>query len=308
MSDSLKKSAHGALNQLHEKAVAEGTLPELVELLCQATRRARAASEASTAPTAADFPGRFGMIGKSPAMEALFSLIERVSVSHVPVLVHGETGTGKELVARALHAGSPRADKTFLAENCAAIAASLLESELFGHVRGAFTDASKDRDGSFVTADGGTVFLDEIGDMPMEMQAKILRVVQEGEVRPVGSNKVRKVDVRLVAASHRDLAAMVQAGEFREDLLYRLNVITLEVPALRDRPGDVDLLADFYLRKISSDDSTGLATLTPAARAALNAYAWPGNVRELENEIRRATALLSGSIINVSDLSPTLQV
>ena len=307
MSDSFETSARGALNKLHEKADAAGALSQLAELLAQAADRARGASNASVAPTAADFPGRFGMIGKSPAMESLFSLIERVSASHVPVLVHGETGSGKELVARALHAGSPRANKTFLAENCAAIAASLLESELFGHVRGAFTDASKDRDGSFVAADGGTVFLDEIGDMPLEMQAKILRVVQEGEVRPVGSNKVRKVDVRLVAASHRDLGAMVKAGEFREDLLYRLNVITLEVPALRDRPGDVNLLADFYLRKISCDDGTALATLTPAARARLSAYDWPGNVRELENELRRATALLSGSTIDVSDLSPALQ-
>jgi transcriptional regulator with GAF, ATPase, and Fis domain len=306
VSDSPEKSLRGALNKLHEKAAAEGTLPELAKLLDQAAARAHSGADAAAAPAAAELPGRFGMIGQSPAMEALFSLIERVSASHVPVLVHGETGSGKELVARALHTGSPRADKVFLAENCAAIAASLLESELFGHVRGAFTDASRDRDGSFVAADGGTVFLDEIGDMPMEMQAKILRVVQEGEVRPVGSNKVRKVDVRLVAASHRDLGAMVKSGEFREDLLYRLNVITLEVPALRDRPGDVDLLADFYLRKICGEDGTALATLTPAARTALNHYAWPGNVRELENEIRRATALLEGTTIDVSDLSPAL--
>ena len=307
MSDSFEKSALGALGKLHEKAESAGALTELAGLLDQAASRARNAAHAAPAPTAADFPGRFGMIGQSPAMVALFDLIERVSASRVPVLVHGETGSGKELVARALHTGSPRASKTFLAENCAAIAASLLESELFGHVRGAFTDASRDRDGSFVAADGGTVFLDEIGDMPMEMQAKILRVVQEGEVRPVGSNKVRKVDVRLVAASHRDLGAMVKRGEFREDLLYRLNVITLEVPALRDRPGDVDLLTDFYLRRMSAEDSSALATLTPAARAALNAYSWPGNVRELENEMRRATALLSGTSIDVSDLGPALQ-
>ena len=252
--------------------------------------------------------GWHGLIGECSVMLELRRFIEKFAKASAPVLITGESGTGKERVAHAVHQISSRSNQAFVVENCAAIPATLLESVLFGHKRGAFTGAVADHPGHFVSAHRGTIFLDEIGEMSLSMQVKLLRTLQEGEVRAVGDNKVRKVDVRLVAASHRDLAAMVQAGEFREDLLYRLNVITLEVPALRDRPGDVDLLADFYLRKISSDDSTALATLTPAARAALNAYAWPGNVRELENEIRRATALLSGSIINVSDLSPTLQV
>jgi len=174
---------------------------------------------------ASDFPGRYGMISGAPEMQPVFERIERVAPSDVPVLVHGETGTGKELVAHALHARSRRAKKTFLAENCAAVPANLLESELFGHKKGSFTHAVADRPGHFVTADGGTLFLDEIGDMPLEMQSKLLRVLESGELRPVGASQTIKVDVRIVAATHCDLAAMVAARRFREDLFYRLNVI-----------------------------------------------------------------------------------
>jgi len=270
----------------------------------------RAALQATLTPAApaapeglGELPGRFGMIGASPKMRTLFDLIDRVRQSDVPVLVHGETGSGKELVARALHDFGPRAKAPFLAENCAAITPTLLESELFGHVRGAFTDASRDRKGTFAAADGGTVFLDEIGDMPLTMQSKILRVLQEGEVRPVGASKPEKVDVRIIAASHRDLAEMVAAGQFREDLLYRLNVITLELPPLRERSEDLVYLASFLLARVAQEEHGPARELTPAALESLASRRFPGNVREFENLLRRASALTPpGRPIDASDL------
>jgi transcriptional regulator with GAF, ATPase, and Fis domain len=248
-----------------------------------------------------ELPGRYGMISGAPEMRPVFERIERVAPSDVPVLVHGETGTGKELVAHALHARSRRAKKTFLAENCAAVPASLLESELFGHKKGSFTHAIADRPGHFVTADGGTLFLDEIGDMPLEMQSKLLRVLESGELRPVGSSQVVRVDVRIVAATHRDLAAMVAERKFREDLFYRLNVIQIVLPPLRERTGDVELLTRFFLGRFASPGTE----LAPEALAALVEHPWPGNVRQLENELRRATALTRGRI-ELADLSPEL--
>jgi len=252
-----------------------------------------------------EVPMRFGMVGDSAPMRAVFELIERVAPSSVPVLIHGETGTGKELVAKAMHEHSPRAKKPLLAENCAAVSANLLESELFGHVRGSFTGAVSDRDGHFTAADGGTVFLDEIGDMPLEMQAKLLRVLETGEVRPVGSNRTRKVDVRLVAATHRDLQAMVKERKFREDLFYRLNVVVLKLPALREREGDVAHLVRYFLRTLPLELGIpeNSREIAPEAREALEGYEWPGNVRQLENELRRALAMSSGTI-GAGDLSP----
>ncbi|MCB9913843.1 MAG: sigma 54-interacting transcriptional regulator [Planctomycetes bacterium] len=238
-------------------------------------------------------------------MHAVYDLIAKAAPAQVAVLVHGETGTGKELVARALHDHSPRKGKPFLAENCAAVPANLLESELFGHVKGSFTGAIADRKGTFVSADGGTVFLDEIGDMPLEMQAKLLRVLQDGEVRPVGSNQVRKVDVRLVAATNKDLVAMCGRGQFREDLYYRLNVITIELPPLRERPGDVAHLARFFLGRIADELGRPLE-LDPAALALLEGWTWPGNVRELENELRRA-AVFADDVIGPEELSPNVR-
>ncbi|HEX6882884.1 MAG TPA: sigma-54 dependent transcriptional regulator [Planctomycetota bacterium] len=286
------------LARLAERARAEGTQGELALALLAALDELRAAeAEQHTG----EYPGRYGMITGAPAMQKVFELIERVAPSDVPVLVWGETGTGKELVAQALHARSRRAKKTFLAENCAAVAATLLESELFGHKKGAFTHAYADRPGHFVTASGGTLFLDEIGDMPLEMQAKLLRVLESGEVRPVGGNQVVRVDVRVVAASHRDLAAMVAARKFREDLYYRLNVVRIALPPLRERTGDVALLARFFLSRFAAPG----VELAPAALAALEAHTWPGNVRQLENELRRAAALTRGRIER-SDLSPEL--
>ena len=247
---------------------------------------------------------RFGMVGDSPPMRAVFALLERVTQSDVSVLVNGETGTGKELVARALHEFGKRKSKPFLAENCAAVPANLLESELFGHAKGSFTGAVVERKGHFVTANGGTVFLDEIGDMPLAMQAKLLRVLQDGEVRPVGSNKVQKVDVRIVAATNKDLVAMCKAGTFREDLYFRLNVVTIALPPLRERTGDVPHLVRFYLKKIG-DEMQKPVDITPEALALLERWRWPGNVRELDNVVRRAAVFAQGAI-KPADIGPPI--
>lgn len=246
-------------------------------------------------------PGRFGMIGKSPAMLKVFDLIERVATSEVSVLVTGPTGAGKELVARAIHSQSPRKAGPFLAENCAAVPANLIESELFGHVKGSFTGAVKDRAGHFVAANGGTIFLDEIGDMPMEMQSKLLRVLEERKVRPVGGNRTVDVDVRLVAATHRDLEKASASGGFRPDLYYRLNVITIHVPSLDDRKPDIAPLAHFFLAQ-SNAQMGRQVELSKEAVAALEARPWPGNVRELNNAMQRAVALSAG-VISAADVA-----
>ena len=215
----------------------------------------RELTAAATAPVG-EIPARFGIVGDSLKMRAVFELIAKVAPTDVSALILGETGTGKELVAKALHEYGKRKSKLFLAENCAAVPANLLESELFGHAKGSFTGAYIDRQGHFVAANGGTVFLDEIGDMPLTMQSKLLRVLQEGEVRPVGSNKVLKVDVRIVAATNKDLAAMCKLGTFREDLYFRLNVITIPLPPLRDRAGDVPRIVKFFLERVSVEPSS----------------------------------------------------
>jgi len=274
---------------LFDEARERGAEEELIAAV-MASRSERPAS--SVAP---DLPGRFGIVGASPGMEALFDRMERVAPAKVSALIQGETGTGKELVAKAMHEYGANPDKPFFAVNCAAVAANLLESELFGHKKGSFTGAVQDREGHFVAADGGTVFLDEIGDMPLEMQAKLLRVLQDGEVRPVGSNQSRKVDVRIVAASHRDLAGMCSAGEFREDLYYRLNVVTIEIPPLSERGGDVPHLVTHFCALLAGELGKEVA-VSDEALAVLEAYHWPGNVRELENELRRAAVLSQGPV------------
>ncbi|MCY2959729.1 MAG: sigma-54 dependent transcriptional regulator [Planctomycetota bacterium] len=247
-------------------------------------------------PVQGAIPQRFGIVGDSAKMRALFELLGKVAATDVSALILGETGTGKELVAKALHEHGKRKSKLFLAENCAAVPANLLESELFGHAKGSFTGAHVDRQGHFVAANGGTVFLDEIGDMPLSMQSKLLRVLQEGEVRPVGSNKMIKVDVRIVAATNKDLAAMCKQGTFREDLYFRLNVITLQLPPLRERTGDVPRLVHFFLEKLAGEMGREIG-ITGEAMAALEAWKWPGNVRELENVIRRAAVFAQGTIV-----------
>ncbi|UZJ46167.1 MULTISPECIES: sigma-54 dependent transcriptional regulator [unclassified Marinimicrobium] len=232
-----------------------------------------------------------GMIGASDVMHDLYNRIHKVAPTKATVLVHGETGTGKELVARALHEESPRREKTMISVNCAAIPETLIESELFGHEKGAFTGAASTREGLVAAADGSTLFLDEIGELPLEAQARLLRVLQEGEVRPIGSVESHKVDVRLVAATHRDLRKLAQEGKFREDLYFRINVVQLELPPLRDRGKDIITLAEALLARYCQEMEKPNLKLSPEAVQAITTYTWPGNVRELENAMQRAVIL-----------------
>jgi transcriptional regulator with GAF, ATPase, and Fis domain len=239
------------------------------------------------------------IIGQTPKIKELFLLLDRVTETELPVVIQGESGTGKELVARAIHENGPRRKGPFVSENCAAIPETLLESILFGHVRGAFTGADRDRKGLFEVASGGTLFLDEIGEMRPSMQTKLLRVLQDGELRRVGGTRTICTDVRIIAASNRDLSNLVANGNFREDLYYRLNVINIQIPALRQRREDIPLLVDHFLDKHASGQSRRVGN---EAMALLMGYAWPGNVRELENEIMRAAAL-GDQVIQPRDLS-----
>jgi two-component system response regulator HupR/HoxA len=244
------------------------------------------------------------IIGVSAAMKDTLRVVEKAIASDATVLIHGETGTGKEIVARAVHHNSARRDKKFVAQNCGSMPEALLESELFGHSRGSFTGAVKDHRGLFEEADGGTLFLDEIGDMPMPMQVKLLRVLEEGEVRRVGSSDPIRVDVRILSATHKNLRDEVEAGNFRRDLYYRLDVLRIHLPPLRDRDGDVILLARHFLEKYMRRSGKRVAGLTPRAMQALTEHSFPGNVRELENEIERAVALANpGEEIDVDLLS-----
>jgi two-component system, NtrC family, response regulator HupR/HoxA len=234
--------------------------------------------------------GRFReLVGAAPAMRDVFALLEKIVKSESTVLIHGESGTGKELIARAIHYHGPRAKKPFVVQNCSAFNDNLLESALFGHMRGAFTGAVKDTKGLFEVADGGSFFLDEIGDMSPALQVKLLRVLQEGTLTPVGATRPVKVDVRIIAASHKDLSAMVERGEFREDLFYRINVLKVTVPPLRDRLEDLPMLTHHFLTKHARGGVP--ARLAADTLAALSAYRWPGNIRELENEIERMLVL-----------------
>jgi two-component system nitrogen regulation response regulator GlnG len=237
------------------------------------------------------------LVGRSPTLLEVFKTIGRVAPSDVPVLVTGESGTGKELVARAIHQASARSAGPFVAVNAAAIPRELLESELFGHERGAFTGAVESRPGRFREARGGTLFLDEIGDMPLELQAKLLRVLQSGEVTSVGGRRPEHVDVRIVAATHRELDAAVREGRFREDLLYRLRVVPIHIPPLRERPEDVAALAQHFVARYAEELATGPRVLSPDAQERLLAHPWPGNVRELENAIKRALVLGTGEVL-----------
>ncbi len=257
-----------------------------------------AAPQASAVPAIA-----LRLVGESPAIRAVRALIDKVGRSMAPVLVQGESGTGKELVARAIHDHGVRAGARFVAVNCGAIPENLLEAEFFGYRKGAFTGANEDREGFFQAADGGTLFLDEIGDLPLAMQSKLLRVIQERSVRPVGATAETQINVRIVSATHKDLAAEVAAGRFRQDLFYRLNVIQIRVPALRERLEDLGLISTRVLARIAQDAGVSPAPrLTPAALQTLARYAFPGNVRELENLLHRALALAGGEWIDAGDL------
>ncbi len=237
------------------------------------------------------------IIGQADVMQSLFRTVSKVAEFKSTVLIMGESGTGKELIARAIHERSPRADKPFVAVNCGAIPENLLESELFGYIRGAFTDAVRNKQGLFEEADGGTLFLDEIGELPLGLQVKLLRVLQEDEIRRVGENKPRKVDVRILAATIRDLSAEVKSGGFREDLFYRLNVLSLKIPPLRDRPEDIPLLVSHFLERCNIKLGAAVRGVDAAAMKMLVDYAWPGNVRELQNIMERAVILTDGDMI-----------
>ncbi|AEF20936.1 sigma-54-dependent transcriptional regulator [Pseudomonas fulva] len=263
----------------------------------------RGAEKADKAAT-----GEIGIIGSSPAMLELYSKIRKVAPTDSNVLVQGESGTGKELVARALHNLSKRAKAPLISVNCAAIPETLIESELFGHEKGAFTGASASRAGLVEAADGGTLFLDEIGELPLEAQARLLRVLQEGEIRRVGSVQSQKVDVRLIAATHRDLKTLSKTGQFREDLYYRLHVIALKLPPLRERGADVLEIARAFLARQSARMGRSDLHFGPDAEQAIHHYSWPGNVRELENAIERSVILCDGSTINADLLGIDIEL
>jgi two-component system response regulator HydG len=250
--------------------------------------------------------GLGAMIGRSGEMEKLYRILSKVAQSTHPVLILGESGTGKELVAHTIHAYGPNAQKPFLPVDCGSLVPTLIESELFGYVKGAFTGANRNKDGLLVSAEGGTVFLDEIGELSLDLQAKLLRALQEREVRPVGATHRVPIKARIVAATNRDLAAMVEKGLFRKDLFYRLNVVNLRLPALRDRREDIPLLAAHFLDQISREHGAKF-TLSDEALRTMMRYDWPGNVRELENSIERACALSSGPILHLGDLPTQLQ-
>jgi DNA-binding NtrC family response regulator len=270
-----------------ERAVKHGVLTRQVQQLQRAVDESRRFDE---------------LLGASAAMKEVYDLLERVAESESTVLVSGESGTGKELVARALHRRSKRAAGPFVAINCAAMPEQLLESELFGHTKGAFTDARTARPGLFVQAKGGTIFLDEIGDMPLGLQPKLLRALQERSVRPVGGDHETPIDVRVVAASNRDLETAIEERKFREDLYYRINVIHVELPPLRARGADVLLLAQHYLEHFAAQSQKDVRSLDSEAAERLSAYAWPGNVRELANCLERAVALTRSESIGTADL------
>ena len=276
-------------------------IDDAVELVVRAAKQRGRASGGD--PVARVTPT---IIGKAPAMQEMFRAIGRLSRSSMTVLVTGESGTGKELVARALHENSPRAQGPFIALNTSAIAAELLESELFGHEKGAFTGATERRIGRFEQANGGTLFLDEIGDMSPALQTRLLRVLAESEFFRVGGQTAVRVDVRVIAATHQDLRIAVQTGQFREDLFHRLNVMRIEVPPLRERREDIDELVDFYLEQAAAELGVGTKTLGKDARQALLRYDWPGNVRELVNICRRLTVTAPGREIQTEDLPKEL--
>lgn len=292
----------GAADYL-QKPVKIATLRERVAALIESANRRR---RAHSGPTSGTRDLEFeGLQAKSEVMWDLFAMIQRVAPHFRSVLIHGQTGSGKDLVATALHRRSRVAGK-FVVLNCSAVVETLFESELFGHVKGAFTGADRDKTGLFELANGGTLFLDEIGDMPMPTQAKLLRAIQNQEILPVGSLISRKVNVRIIAATHRDLGAAIDGGRFREDLYYRLSMVELTVPPMKDRADDIPLLARHFVKKFSLEFSKPIVSLTPRALIVLERYGWPGNVRELEHVIGRACMLTDSTTIDVEDLPENL--
>ncbi len=279
---------------------------EAVDLMRRAVEHRRRSIETADVDSFSE-AGAMDIIGEAPAMQEVFRGIGRLSRSNITVMINGASGTGKELVASALHRHSPRAKKPFIALNTAAIPKDLLESELFGHERGAFTGAQSARRGRFEQADGGTLFLDEIGDMPAELQTRLLRVLASGEFYRVGGHDPIKVDVRIIAATHQDLERRVKEGQFREDLFHRLNVIRIHLPTMRERKEDIPLLLSHFLKSAAKELSVEVKTIRPEAQAFLSELAWPGNVRQIENVCRWLTVMAPGSEIHVDDLPPELK-
>jgi two-component system response regulator GlrR len=305
-------TAHGtipdAVSATHRGVFGFLTKPfDSQELLQKVATALKLAGGEPTAGTEASGEWRAGIITRSPRMEDLLRQAKLVADSDASVLIYGDSGTGKELLARAIHRASARRDQPFVAVNCGAIPEPLLESELFGHARGAFSGAGQAHKGLFQAADGGTIFLDEIGDMPLALQVKLLRVLQEGEVRPVGSTQSVPVDVRVISATHRDLDAQMAAGQFREDLYYRLNVVSLRLPSLADRREDIPLLATHFLRKVAERYKRPVPTLAPDAMALLISAPWPGNVRQLLNLIEQAVALSTTGMVPASLVQSALR-
>jgi DNA-binding NtrC family response regulator len=283
-------------------------ISRLRETLGRALGRRRLAKRPSLAPLVSNDAGdSMALVGHSPAIIDVMKTVARVAASQATVLVLGETGTGKELVARTVHHYSDRSNRRFVTVNCSALAEGLLESELFGHVKGAFTGAANSRPGLFREADKGTLFLDEIGDISPGLQARLLRVLQEQEIVPVGSETPIKVDVRVIAATHRDLPEAVRAGRFREDLYYRLDVVTLRLPALRERRQDIPLLVDHFLRTLSLRHGRGPVAMDSEAQRRLLAYDWPGNIRELQNVLERAVLLAEQGVIGPEHLATNMR-
>ena len=288
----------GAFDFLRKESLTYDLRP-VVE---NALRTREAAREARPADAGPPLDLSDVMIGHSPAMQAVFKMIGRVSRSDAAIMITGESGCGKEVVARAIQRFSLRTGREFVAINCAAIPETLLESELFGHEKGSFTGATAQRQGRFEQCDGGTLFLDEIGDMPMHVQTKLLRVLQEGEFSRVGGNETLKTDVRIIAATNRNLEREVERGKFREDLFYRLNVVRIHIPPLRERPEDIRPLALFFLQRLAKKKNNARLRFSDDALALMESYNWPGNVRELENTLQRAVVLAHAEIITSADL------
>jgi two-component system nitrogen regulation response regulator GlnG len=274
----------------------------LTESAIAASKDLNKAGKDESAPAVSKEDIEGGIIGSSPAMQEVFKMIGQVAASDVTVMITGESGTGKELIARAIFQNSLRAQKPYIAVNCAAIPENLIESELFGHEKGSFTGATNQRIGKFELCDGGTIFLDEIGDMALTTQTKILRALQEGEIQRVGSSETIKVNVRMLAATNKPLEEMVKEKTFREDLYYRLNVVRIQLPPLRERKVDVPQLIDFVLKRLARDSKADTKTISPEALSLLNRYDWPGNVRELENLIYRSAVIAQGEMILIKDL------
>ncbi|MBU0552492.1 sigma-54 dependent transcriptional regulator [Myxococcota bacterium] len=292
---------HGATDYL-SKPFTDTELLEAVRRVVERLRVKRAGREALTGGGQPWGPQPWGILGESVAMRAIFAQIKRAAQTHATVLITGESGTGKELVARAIHYEGARARAPFVPVNCGAIPHELLESELFGHVKGAFSGAVTTRAGFFLAADGGTILLDELGETSPAMQVKLLRAIQEREIRMVGASKARRVDVRIIAATHQDLAAMVKRGGFREDLFFRVNVIPIQLPPLRARGDDALRLAHHFTAKYAAEYHRPAPTLSPRALDLLRGYDWPGNVRELENVIQRLVVMTEGDTIDAPDL------